>query len=416
MQKRLFACCFLLACLAGPAVAKTTFMVFPPENLTRVQTLAWISEGLAIAISEALQVPGVDTFSWEERVRFVEASDLPPGRPLSRGSMIRVAQKAVADRLVFGSYSGTEKNLHIALRVLDLKTLQLSGDIVANGTLSALPQLENELAWVILSDGSRNGALSREEFRARTRTVPNKPYSDFISCLAIANEDERAQMLLKAVELYRDFPQASFLLGAYYFQSGDCARAIQYLKPALKGGQSFLEAEFMLGTCYLKQDNPAEAIQAYSAFVLRGQSPEVLNNLGVAYMRKGDYALAAQNLVEARNLAKTDVTIGLNLAILRHIQGDDTAELAVLDALVKVHPEQGMVQYLHHLALNSRGATERAAAALEQARKLGIDDEKMKRQDPRSWTRIFPSWTRHPTFAWLGEGKLDERSGSSQHH
>lgn len=411
VRRVMLAALLILVWLSVPAAAGTTFLLFPPENQSKVPGLAWIGEGLAIAISEELLVPGVETISWEERVRFVEASDLPPNTPLSRASMIRVAQKAAVDQLVFGSCTGTRENQRIALRVLDLKSLRLSGEIVANGPMAALPQLENELAWVILSGTGLNGALSREDFRARSRTVPNGPYSSFIGCLAVSDEAERTKMLLKTVELYRDFPQASFLLGAYYFANGDCVRAIQYLTPASKAAQSFLEAEFMLGTCYLKQDRPAEAIQAYNAVVEHCQALEVLNNLGVAHLRRGDHLLAAQHLVAARALAKTDYTVGLNLAILRYLQGDEPAALAVLEEMVRAHEDQGLLQYLYGLALESHGESRKAGVAFDQAKKLGVDPEKAKRQDPRSWTQIFPMWTRRPAVTWGGKVGLGSDCG-----
>ena len=169
--------------LAAPATADTTILIFPPENLTKARALSWIAEGLAIALSEECQVPGVETVSWEERIRFVEASDLPPNSVLSRASMIRVAQRLAADRIVFGSYSGSEESLRIELRVLDLKSMRLSGPIVANGSAAALPQLENELAWVILSARRPQRSHLAGEFRARTRAIPNKAYAYFIGCL-----------------------------------------------------------------------------------------------------------------------------------------------------------------------------------------------------------------------------------------
>jgi len=405
VQKLLLSLLIVLG-MAWPARAGTTYLVFQLENQTKQKTLSWIGEGLAVAISGALQAPGVETISWEERVRFIEASDLPPTTPLSRASMIRVAQSASADRMVFGSYTGTEDNLHIAIRVLNLKTLKTSGGKVANGSAAALPELENDLAWEILTDGNLRGALTREDFRSRTRAVPNKTFTSFINCLSITDEEERAKALQKLLDQNLELPQASFLLGAHYFQNADFAKAIQYLKTALKDPQSYLETQFMLGTCYLKLDNLAEAIQAYNSFNSRSQALEVLNNLGVAYLRRGDFPLAIQNLVEARKLARTDVTVGLNLALLRHMEGDELAALAVLDDLVKAHPEQGLIQYLYGMALTSRGAEAKAAAAFEEAVRQGIDPQKMLRQDLSTWTRIFPAWNRRPGFTWVGEAKI----------
>ncbi len=398
VRKLFFKTMVFLLWLAAPAFADTTFLIFPLDNQTRQPALSWIGEGFALALSEECQMPGIDTISWEERVRFVEASDLPPHTPLSRASMIRVSQRVGADRMIFGSYSGTQDNLRIELRVLDVRSLKLSGPMVANGPASALPQLENELAWLTVSDDGRNGAVTRESFRLRIRAVPNNAYAEFINCLTAGDSADRTRMLLKAIEAYRDFPQAAFLLGSYYFEDGDCTKAIQYLKPSLRAAQSFLDAQFMLGTCYLKQENLGDAIQAYNAVLARHQALEVLNNIGVAYLRRSEYALAAQCLITARKLAKTDLTVGLNLSILRRLQGDQEAALSVLDELVKAHQEQGMLQYLYATALNARGEVEKGAIALEQAQKMGIDPESMKRQDPRRWALIFPSWTRHPAM------------------
>ncbi len=69
--------------------------------------------------------------------------------------------------------------------------------------------------------------------------MPNKTYASFINCLAIADEEERANALQKMLDLYRDLPQASFLLGVHYFQSGDFAKAVQYLKAASTGPAEF---------------------------------------------------------------------------------------------------------------------------------------------------------------------------------
>ncbi len=403
VPKLLFA--FMLL-LVSPASAGTTFMVFPPENGSKAQTLAWIGEGLAVSISEQLISPVADSISWEERVRFVEASDLPPNAPLSRASMIRVAQKAAADFIVFGSYSGTEDSLGISLSVLDLKSLRLGGEKAASGPLSALPQLENELAWAILSDVANNGTISRDDFRRRMRTVPNAVYASFIGSLAITDESERARTLQKLLDAYHDFPQASYLLGSHYFADSDCSRAIPYLKSALKEAQDFLEAEFMLGTCYLKQGDTAEAAAAYNGFVARNRALEALNNLGVAYLRWGDYALATQNLLEARKLAGADVTVGINMAILRHLQGEDAAARSILEELVKTDPEQGFLQYLHSLVLDAIGEAKQASEALDRARRMGVDPEKMKRQDLRAWTRIFPSWIRRSPITFTSQVRL----------
>jgi tetratricopeptide (TPR) repeat protein len=381
---------------AMPAAARTaTCLVFPLENQTKVQALAWIGDAVAVSLSEQMQTPMVDSISRADRVRVIESSDLPPNAPLSRASMIRVGQRAGADFIVYGSYTGSEGALHISLRVLNTKSLHLSGEKSASGPSSALPALENELAWEILADTRNTGVITRADFRSRMRSVPNPVYESYISALSVADEEDRIEQLLKTIESFHDFPQASFELGSYYYSAGDFTRAVQYLKPALAEGQDLLETQFMLGACYLKMDNPAEAIPVYKAFLARFPAVEVFNNLGVAYLRLADHPLAVQNFIEARKISPADFTVALNLAILRRIEGNEVAALRISEELATTHPEQGMAHYLYYLALAAGGEAEKAGAELQRAEQLGIEPEVIRKQDPHGWARMIPTWTRH---------------------
>src|SRR3990172_2578641 len=120
---------FLLFARAAPNAIQLSFLIFPPENLTKNTALFWIGDGICQAVTEQIRMPGIEAFPREERISFLEGADLPPNATLSRGSMIRIAQLVSADRLVMGFYSGTEESLHIALRVLDVKSMKLGGEI-----------------------------------------------------------------------------------------------------------------------------------------------------------------------------------------------------------------------------------------------------------------------------------------------
>src|SRR4030095_9970308 len=155
-MKRLRQLILAVVCLAcqialaqsEPSVA---LMVFPAENLTRSSSLSWIGECITASISESLEMPGVRVIPRTDLARLVESSDLPPNVTLSRASMIGVAKKAAADYLVFGSYSGTADAIQVGMQVLDLKSMKLNDQISTAGSAVALPQMENEVAWEILS-------------------------------------------------------------------------------------------------------------------------------------------------------------------------------------------------------------------------------------------------------------------------
>ncbi len=175
---------------------------------------------------------------------------------------------------------------------------------------------------------------------------------------------------------------------------------MRYLEAARRQG-GYLEAQFMLGVCYLKKDALAEAVRAYAAIAATSPSVAVLNNLGVAEVRQGDYALAVQHLLEANRLSKADPAVALNLAILRYLQGNMEAAQSILEQIVSGHPYRPLVLYLLNRVLDARGQPEKAAAVLGEARQIGAETEKLQTEDPRRWCHIFDAWDQRPRGAGL---------------
>jgi tetratricopeptide (TPR) repeat protein len=382
----------LLALLSSPAGA--SFMLFPLENDAGA-TLAWVGEAVALSVGEQMRIPGVDVIGRDERLEYLQRADLPSGMQLSNGSMIRVGQIAEVDYIVTGRYTGTDDRLDIKLQVIDLKTMRRGGTISATGPLSMLPQMENALAYDIITNSGLNKALARDRFRERTRKVPNNAYAQFVESLQVTNEEDQILAIKRAVTLYPDFPEALFRLGRYYYDAGNCDGATRYLEAARRQG-GYLEAQFMLGVCYLKKDALAEAVRAYAAIATTSPSVAVLNNLGVAEVRQGDYALATQHLLEANRLSKADPAVALNLAILRYLQGNMEAAESILEQIMAGHPYRPLVLYLLSRVLEARGQAEKAAAILAEAKRIGAEAEKLQNEDPKRWCRIFDAWDQRP--------------------
>jgi tetratricopeptide (TPR) repeat protein len=364
-------------------------IVFPLDGPASGDTLRWLGEGLAVSLTDELDGPQLRSVNRSDRIKLVESLDLPPGARLSRGSMIRVAQRANADLVVLGAYSGTDKNLRISVRILNVKALKLSGEMAANGPLSALPQMENELAWLIVSNNGIERAASREKFQDRTRKIPNTAYSSYIQSLNTASETEQFHLLLRAVEFYRNFPAAQFRLGRIYFRRGDCGNAIPHLLLGFNEPGVQPEIDFMRATCLLQGDQLLPAIQAFLQLFQVSRPFEALNNIGVAYLRRGDLSPALNALLEARSSARMDPAVALNLALVQHLQGSDSAARAILEEGCKSNPKNGMLQFLLGFVLRAQGENDRAAAAMGRAKSLGIHVEKLQLEDPKMWSRVL---------------------------
>jgi Flp pilus assembly protein TadD len=375
----------------SPGVA---YLFFPPENLSKLPALAWIGETLVRSISSQIEKPGVEVLPRETRLSFIEDADLPPNSPLSKASMIRVAQLAEADAMVFGWCSGNESSLRITLQVFDMKTMKLGGDIVAAGPARSLAEMENEMAWQILFQRGLQGEMSREVFHYKTRKIPNGAYTEYVRALAAPDDEARAKLLQQAIDQYPDFPEALAHLGRYLYKKRDCAKAVQRLEGALGLEKFYREIQSMLGNCYCMLGINAKAIRAYTSLLALKPPMEVLNNLGVAYLREGDLPLAVDYLKQARSMEVNSVVVTLNLAILRFLQEDYDAAISLLDEALKLNSSHGVAHYLRSRALQARGDSAKSEEAMAHAIQLSIDPEKLKNDDPRNWTQFFMSASR----------------------
>lgn len=367
-------------------------LVFPLSSSSQNGIPSWVGEGVALAVANQLGSSGVHVIARDERIALLERNDLPPAAQLSRGSMIRVAQGSSADFAIMGSCTGSEKSIRISVWMLDMKTLKLGGEIAASGPLAALPQMENEIAWMILSNAGWGQGLSRETFRERMRKVSNTAYAYYLQSLSTESESSKIRLIEKALHYYEDFPEARFQMGQLYYQNRDYAKAIPYLLPGKSAAYNFLQNEFMLGTCYLQENKPEQAIQAFSQLLHFSKRAEALNNLSIAYMRNGDLASSLQALLEAKNIARSDSAISLNLAILRHIMGNNAAAIDALEEALKAHAENGMLHYMLGFLLKAQGENEKAAQSWAKAKRLGIAVEKLQTEAPQTWARIILGW------------------------
>ena len=390
----MYSCIFFCWTVVSFAADPVKILFFPLDAPSTVRNLSWLSEGVAFSISGQLSGPEIKVVGRNERSELVENLDLPPDARLSHGSMIRVAQDAQANLIVLGEFSGTEQNLKIGIRILDVKNLKLSGEITANGPLSAMPQMENELGWLILNNAGLQRGVTREDFSRRIRKIPNQEYAFFIQSFSATGRNDQIRLLRRVVEGFKDFPEAHFQLGRLYFQKGDWDNALIQLSLSGRDVGSDLEYEFIRGTCLVQQDSPVPAIQSLLHVLSASRSFRVLNNIGVAYLRKGDEAQALSAFMEARNFARSDTTVAMNLAITRYLQGNDAGARSVIEEVIKTHPKNGMLQFLSGLVLRRLGETDKSETAMRRAKDLGLNIDKLQSEDPKTWCLVHTAWER----------------------
>jgi tetratricopeptide (TPR) repeat protein len=152
------------------------------------------------------------------------------------------------------------------------------------------------------------------------------------------------------------------------------------------------DRDFMLGSCYLQDDSIAQSIPLLTNALTSSRTFEKLNNLAVAQLRRGEWGPAWNSLSEAKNLSRGDSTIALNMAIARHLQGNDFAGKNIIEESIRMHSYDGMLYFIQGVLLQAQGDKEKATGAFQKAKLLGIGVEKLQNQAPKNWARIIFDW------------------------
>jgi len=385
---------FLFFCLAlVPAAANEPFklLIFPLSG-SHNGAGAWIGEGVAVSLSGQLADGEIRPFSHGEIEDLLMENGLPTGVTLSHGSMIYTAQQANADFVAMGSYTENEDILKISVRLLDMKSMKQRSEFTVSGAITTLPEMENELAWMIYSDVMRASTLSREQFRERIRRVPNSAYAGYIESLNVFGEAQQVQLLEKAVREYADFTEARFLMGRIYYRKKDCARALPHLEYGRNLPNERLTGEFMIGTCRLQLGEIERAIEDYTRLLSLTRNATALNNLAIAHVRSGDNMRALRTLMDARAQSDDDPAISINLVIARYLTGNASAARESAEEAVTAYPGNGMLYFLSSFLMKESGNEARAAEDLARAVRFGVDADRLLREEPQAWMRIIMEW------------------------
>ena len=385
----------LFFCLAAvPAVADEPLkLLIFPLNGSSENGGAWVGDGIAVSLSRQLTDTEINLFSRGETEDLLVENGLPSNEPLSRGSMIYIADKAGADFVVLGSYTESEGGLKFLVRLLDVKTKKQGNEFTVSGTFITLPEMENELAWMIYSSVVRTPSVSREIFRERVRRIPNSAFAVYIESLNEYDESRQIQLLEKAVKEYADFAEARFQIGRFYYQKKDYARALPHIEYGRKIPGELFQSEFMIGTCRLQMGENTRAAENYSRLLSLIRHTAALNNLAVAHIRSGNNDHALRALMEAHERDSDEPAIAINLTIARYLAGDTPTATQFIEEAIASYPGNGMLHYLSSFLMKQVGNEVRASTDMARAARFGIDVDKLSREKPQAWMRVILNWT-----------------------
>jgi tetratricopeptide (TPR) repeat protein len=318
--------------------------VLPFENSSTQPGLDWIGASFPDILDSRLSSAGFLTVRREDRRYGMKHLGLPADFRPTQATAYRIAQTLDADYVVFGNYTVANGRIQASARILNMHGPSMGATLQQEGNLDQLINVEDELAWKVAMQIDPNLNLEEQTFLAASRNLRLDAFENYIRGLVEPGAEERIGHLTKAVQLSPEYVAAWFALGQAYFDNQQYEQAEAAFTRVPKGGRLSLEAMFYSGLSDLYTGNYARAQTSFASIASVLPLPEVLNNEGIAFNRRGENGTAFFKRVVEMNPQNADYWF--NLAVSQRRQKDYTAALNAVGHCLTIHPQDEEAQNL----------------------------------------------------------------------
>jgi tetratricopeptide (TPR) repeat protein len=318
--------------------------VLPFENNSTQPGLDWIAASFPNILDSRLSSAGFLTIRREDRRYAMQHLGLPADFHPTQATVYRIAQTLDADYVVFGNYTVANGHIRATARVLDMHGPSMGAPLVQEGNLDQLINIEDELAWKTAMQIDPKLNLEEQTFLAASRDLRLDAFENYIRGLVEPGIAERIGHLTKAVQLSPGYVQAWFALGQAYFDNQQYDQAQIAFAKVPTGGRLSLEAKFYSGLSDLYTGNYASAQTSFAAIASVLPLPEVLNNEGIAFNRRGQNGTAFFKRIVEMDPQSGDYWF--NLAVSERRQKNYTAALNAVAHTLTLHPQDEEAQNL----------------------------------------------------------------------
>ena len=388
-----------VAAMAVPAAAQSEAVLVVPFALERFdERVGWLSEGVAVGLTAALDARGVEVVTRDERLAALERLQLPPAAALTRATLIKVAELVGAAQVVMGSVREADGIVTIVTRRLDVEDARL---VELPPVSSPAPRLFEAFTGLVEHlEAPPPTAASRG--RAIAPSVP--AFELYVRGLVSASPEAGEKLLGQALALAPDYAAARTALwsaqttrGAHELALTTAGGVSGSRVPGGGGPQWRLRAAASL----VQLRRYDQAFTQLAALAAEHHDPAVPALLGVVQLRRGSTPQTGRatyyfNQVVERDAASADACFNLGYAYWQ--DKDALAAAYWLREAVRRDPADGDAHFVLAAALAGTGAAPESERERELARRLSERWENAGATDavPRGLERL-PEFSRPAT-------------------
>ena len=346
--------------IEGPAV------VIPFDNPTQEARLAWMREGAAILLTDALAAIGVQVVEREERLQAFDRLQLPANATLSRASTIRIGHALSATSVINGTMRMQGDQLVVRARVVRIDTGRLLPEVEAAGPL---PDMFGVFATLAQRIRGGQGTVTVNERLAPSPLV----FESYVKGLVAETPSTALAFLEQALKAAPTYNRVRLALWELLSEASEHPKALDVISAVNVESKLHRESRFRRALSLMHLKRFDEALQTLRTMQSEFPSAPVANAIGVIELRRAvthQPARATYYFSQASELDPSDGDLFFNLGYAYWLDKDATAAIYWLREAVRRDPTDGDAHYILSVALLQTGATAEAARERELAERL----------------------------------------------
>jgi tetratricopeptide (TPR) repeat protein len=372
------ACAWWL--LASVAAAQTSqrLLVMPFDATSREGAPAaagagqsyWLSEASAVVLTDDLIALGAPAISRDDRVRAFERLRVPAAASLSHATVIRLGQLVGAGSTIVGSVAVKDQVLTVRARSIRIDVGRMSPEIIESGPISDFFAVYARVARRLAPDS----AVTDEEMEQGH--PPVAAFEQYIKGLLASAPASKITFLNQALRIEPGFQRPRIELWNAYTDLAEHQQALAAVRDVPAAHRLARRARFLAAISMLQLSQYEAAFAALSELNAARPDPAILNNMGVAQLRRPagtPPGTAPSYFREATQADHTDADLFFNLGYAYWLQKDLPNAISALREAVRRNPADDAAHYVLGVALQATGSVTEAGREKELARRLSSD-------------------------------------------
>jgi Flp pilus assembly protein TadD len=353
-------------------------LVVPFENMTHEPRYYWLGEGSAVVLTDDLVALGASALSREERIQAFEQLRVPAVATLSDATIIRIGQVVGAAQVIIGSFEIKGDQLTVRARPIRLDTGRMFPEIVESGALTDLFAVYARVGRRLLPDST----VTTEQMESAH--PPPAAFEQYVKGVVAENPATQVSMLKEALRIAPDFQRVRLALWSVYTEQSDHQQALDVVKAVPAQDRLAREARFRGALSLMNLGRNADAMDALLALNVEKPDPALLNDAGVAQLRRaGRNATPPTDYFKSAAAADADdPDLAFNLGYALWLAHDSLNAVMWLREAVRRNPDDAAAHWVLGVALQASANAAEGQREKDLAKRLSTSYADFERKQP----------------------------------